>query len=297
MKIFNSLSYILISPLVSILFGMIVATHNGIPIIVFTSNLIAAALGIPLALLIGTRIQSASFFYILSAILIGFGLMIFSLLSVSMDGIHRWISIGTYNLNISMIITPLFLWVINKLLREAKILSLMVTLSMLVLLIAQPDAGQTTAFATAALILFLFNSNTSSQFCLMATIILVLGITIAWFQPDSLPAAASVELILLLAIKMGVFGIVGTVLTIAILVAPILLTLKTQNYKTNKEDYIFALACIIYFFIQIIVTVFGNYPIPIIGAGAAPVIGWYIILSCTVVKSDWSRSNGAISLT
>lgn len=54
------MAFILISPLAGLLFGMFIAYLNDIPNIIFTPNLVAIALGIPLAMLIGARIQEIS---------------------------------------------------------------------------------------------------------------------------------------------------------------------------------------------------------------------------------------------
>ncbi|MDP1604489.1 MAG: hypothetical protein Q8M03_14630 [Legionella sp.] len=149
----------------------------------------------------------------------------------------------------------------------------------------QPDAGQATAFGIGAFIIFLFNKHIPYSTCFIVFIIINVSIVLAWCQLDPLPAVNQVELIMELAFKMGFLGFVGILFVILILLFPMLITLRHQFSTVNYENCILVLSFIVYFIAQLIVTVFGNYPVPIIGAGAAPVIGWYLILSLTLAEN------------
>lgn len=275
----------LISPLAGLLFGMLITYLNNFPINIFTSNFVAIALGMPLAMLIGSRIQEIPSYLLLMA---GLLLMSLSLFSESTEGVNRWVHIGSISLNIAMITTPLFLYIITNVLDHKK--RLVFTLSLLFIFILQPDAGQATAFSAASILIFLFNKKSSSSFRYISSMIFILAAVIAWYQPDTLPAVMQVESIVQLALNMGVWGIVGLALAIGILIAPILFRILSKELTVNDEDYLLSLACIVYFVTQIVVTGIGNFPVPIMGAGAAPMLGWYLILGMTSIKQiGWTK--------
>ncbi len=276
-------SLTLLSPLIGIFFGVYVAYKNDISIITFASNIIAALLGIPLALLLNTKLKMTLNRHILCVSIAGFVLLMASIFSSNIEDIHRWILIGNINLNISMVITPLILYVISKSIKFGTFFTFLLTMSVLLIFILQPDAGQTTSFGISALFIFLLTRNISLIVRFVGFIIISGGIVIAWIQPDSLPPVEQVELIMQLAIKIGIVGIAGLLFTIVLLITPILFSLKFQCPQLN-DDAILKKAFIIYFLTQLLVTFFGNYPVPIIGAGAAPIIGWYIILGCTPIS-------------
>jgi cell division protein FtsW (lipid II flippase) len=159
------------------------------------------------------------------------------------------------------------------------------------ILVVQPDAGQATAFGLGAVIIFLLTGTLSYLHRFLVRIVLGMSIVIAWYQPDTLPPVKQVELILQLAITMGILGVFGIVLTIFLLIFPIFLAFKQQAKKINDDDWVLAVAYMVYFLTQLLVTGLGNFPVPIIGAGAAPVLGWYLILGFLIIKKSYYGVN------
>jgi len=45
-----------------------------------------------------------------------------------------------------------------------------------------------------------------------------------------------------------------------------------------KGEKSLSVAFILYLIVQLIVTEFGNYPVPLLGAGGSAIIGWYLML-------------------
>ncbi|WP_131783228.1 hypothetical protein [Legionella gresilensis] len=279
-----NLFFILLSPLMAIIFGVFVAYHNELSILPFTSNLIGVFLGIPISILIACELKNKFVQNIIFVASLGLILIGSSFLFPGVNDIHRWVFVGSIPLNMSMIIIPLMLYIISKLISQRKYFALLLFTSIEFILVIQPDAGQTTSFGFGSIILFLLARNLSYLDGLFVFIIFAMSIIFAWYQPDALSAVKQVELILRLAITMGLLGILGIILTIFILIFPIFLAIK-QKLKINYDDGILAITYIIYFLTQLVVTSFGNFPVPIIGAGAAPVLGWYLILGFLINKS------------
>ncbi|MGQ3889936.1 hypothetical protein ACQUW5_13000 [Legionella sp. CNM-1927-20] len=285
MNIFRiNLFFMLFSPLIAILFGIYIAYYNELSIFPFSSNIVSVLLGLPLSILIAYKLKIRFERNIITVSFISFILIGISFLFSGIDG-HRWIFAGNIPLDISMLIAPITLYLISKSLNQRKFFAVLLATSIGLLLVAQPDAGQTTAFGFGAAIIFLFTRSLSYLIRLFVFIIISAIIILAWCQPDALPAINQVELIVRLALKMGILGILGIIVTLFLLIAPLILALKQQK-KVDDADRILALAYMGYFLTQFIVTGLGNFPVPIIGAGAAPVLGWYIILGFLIVNKS-----------
>ena len=271
---------ILLIPLVGSIYGAFIAYHNEISVMAFSSNIIAVVLGIPLALLLGSmQVQFQRHLIILSLLVLG--LMAASLLSLDIAGIHRWIAIGPTYINISMVLTPLILYVISTSLDRYKFLSVILAIGVSVIHILQPDAGQATALGCAAIVIFLLTSGVPFEIRLTGIISIGVGICLAWRQPDSLLAVEHVEHILHLTARIGSLGVAGIALSIISLLTPILFTLKYQ--KVSSHNGVLAIAFIVYLVAAFCVTELGNYPVPIIGAGASSILGYYAIIGFAVV--------------
>jgi len=91
----------------------------------------------------------------------------------------------------------------------------------------------------------------------------------AWYNLDSLPAVSYVEDILSLAWKIsGVFGICS-VLSLVLLPLPFFVL-------ASKENRTIAYSLGLYFSMILLVTIFGNFPVMVMGYGISPIIGYFI---------------------
>jgi hypothetical protein len=195
--------------------------------------------------------------------------MLLLLLTFWDDGfqdVHRWVSMGTFKVNIGLIISPLILIQIHKM--ENQIMSLLVSLLTIIIFLSQPDASLVTAFSAAAvMLLFRKNSsNTTKVLILMAAI----GASIfAWYNLDSLPAVSYVEDILSLAWKISGFFGICSVISLVLLPLPFFAL-------ANQENKTMALSLGIYFSLILLATIFGNFPVMVMGYGISPIIGYFI---------------------
>lgn len=276
----------LFTPLIGSTFGAFIAYHNNISVFSFFFNFLAIVLGIPLALFLGL-IQILLQRYLIFISLLALGFMTASLLSLDIRGVHRWLTIGSIYINISMVLVPLLLFSISKLLDRYQFFSILLTFSVSLLHVMQPDAGQATAFGCAAIVIFLLTDEVPLAIRLMGIVAIATGIILAWYQPDALPAVEHVEHILQLANQLGGFGLAGTALSIGVLFVPIFYTLKHQ--KNNNHNKVLTVAFMVYLVTTFSVTKLGNYPVPIIGAGASAILGYYVIIGLTLMSYEFKR--------
>lgn len=182
------------------------------------------------------------------------------------QNVHRWASIGTFKVNIGLIISPVILIQIHKM--ENKIMALLVSLLSVLIFLFQPDASLVTAFSAAAVML-LIRKNSSKTTKGLILISAIGASAFAWYNLDSLPAVSYVEDILSLAWKIsGVFGICS-VLSLVFLPLPFFVL-------ASKENRTMAYSLGLYFSLVLLATLFGNFPVMVMGYGISPIIGYFI---------------------
>lgn len=199
-------------------------------------------------------------------ILISILLLFLTFLDGGYQDVHRWVSIGSFKVNIGLIVSPLILIQIHKM--ENKIMALLVSLLAVLIFLFQPDASLVTAFSAAAVMLLIRknSSNITKGLILIATI----GASVfAWYNLDSLPAVSYVEDILSLAWEIsGVFGICS-VLSLVLLPLPFFVLACKEN-----RTMAYSLGC--YFSLILLATLFGNFPVMVMGYGISPISGYFI---------------------
>lgn len=183
-------------------------------------------------------------------------------------GVHRWVSIGPVRLYISSILLPILIIQLWKLISSKKeIPAIAIAIIVSVLLFLQPDASQLTAFVISMVIIILSKYN-SSILKYIVTIILITLVILSWIFLDKLPAVSYVEDIVLLVSDMGLLWYILGIASLVILPLPFIL-LTIDEYRLLSR-------CVgIYFIIVLISTWFGNFPVPLMGYGVSPVIGYY----------------------
>lgn len=198
-------------------------------------------------------------------------LLILTFASHGMDGVHRWISIAVVRLNMAMIILPILLielWSVLK--TKGFNLGLVISFVIVMVLFFQPDASQLTGFAVPAMIML--SRNTKSKVMgLFIAFAFSLFIVFSWIHLDNLSPVNYVEGILKMVANMGFIWLVLGVISLVILPLPFIL-FPPKNAECISK-YIGS-----YYIIIILATLFGNFPVPLMGYGISPIIGYYISL-------------------
>lgn len=271
MKKLRLLNFIpLIITIPSITIGAIAMYHNKISIIIWTQNIACLLIaGFISYFAVSNKIKMIRSKTNGIFILIPLLLLILTLISPGMNGVHRWVSIGIINFNVSMIVLPIIiieLWKLSQI--KGLRFTVVITMAISILLAIQPDASQLTGFSIPMMIILC--SNTDKK-CLRSFIVGILSILIilSWVFLDNLPAVAYVERIVNLLANMGLIWLIIGVISLAILPIPFML-FPPKNLKLPS-------ICVgLYFIIILVSTLFGNFPVPLMGYGISPVIGYYI---------------------
>ena len=265
-------------PLLPILIGAWVARAHGVSPKAFGANLAAAALGVVLAALLGRRSWNHPDRLAPVLAATALALLAATLLFPSLEGVHRWISLGPVRLNASAVTLPWILLALWMLLGQARLgLALGLVAMPQLIHIAQPDAGQATAFSAGVLVLFSTARSIPKRWSVAGSAISVIGTALAWGRADPLGAVPHVERILHLAADQGVPWLLAALVALGGLFLPMVHAVAWSR-STRSEAAAMALSLGAYFGGALAATELGNFPVPVLGAGAGHVLGWYSAL-------------------
>lgn len=187
------------------------------------------------------------------------------------DGARRWVDLGIFNVNAAMLVLPAMIAMLYRIRFPA--VSLLVTAS---ILFVQPDLSQLSAFSAAA-ILLLWQRRKNWQTIAGCAVILT-GLLIRCRQTPSLQPVSYCEGILsMLGDVSWVLEIAGCLSLAAIPVFFLYLFLR------KKQPQLLSLAA--YYAVMLAFIVTGDYPVPFIGFGLSPILGFFICLVCSVNDS------------
>lgn len=257
----------------SIAIGALAMYQNHVPFAIWGQNIGCLVLMSVISLLMITRkFNNTGNRYnqlLLPAAII---VLILTFANQGMEGVHRWTSIGAVKLNVAMIVLPMILLELYQVLKIRGLTYAGVcAFIILLVLFFQPDASQLTGFAIPVMIMLSLNKG-SKKIRLLITGVSVLFIALSWIRLDHLPPVNYVEKILMMVADMGEIWFVLGIISLAILPAPFIF-LPPKN-AVSVSRYI---GC--YYIVILLSTLFGNFPVPLMGYGISPIVGYYIPLT------------------
>jgi hypothetical protein len=272
---------VLAIPLVAILSGVLVGIRSGVSAAAFAPNLIGALLGG--VMFLGVRRRGAALTRF-APMVAGLALVLLTLTfsSPGIDGVCRWLMVGPLAVNVSAVVGPWLLWAIHVL-RWNAAASVAATATVSICHAFQPDAGQATAFGCATVVLFALSTSAGRLSSALGCATALCGIVVAWRRADPLVPVDHVERILHLAVDAGPPLAIGAFISLVMLLMPMLLI----ALKTPRTPVSILAACLATYTVAgIAATELGHFPVPVIGAGAAPVLGWFGAMAALAASSE-----------
>jgi cell division protein FtsW (lipid II flippase) len=195
---------------------------------------------------------------------------------VSMEGVRRWVALGPLQLHAASLLVPVAAWTAA---RRLDAIGAGLLAATLVVLAAQPDAASvlalTLAIGTVALL-----DKTKRRLASALVAIGLAGLAWALSRPDPLPAVDHVELVVRRAFEAS--PTLGPLAAVALIGAPLAML------WSRRTPAALALAAAWAGFV--LANLIANYPAPVIGAGAAPVLGWLLSVGLTFGRQSSSRA-------
>jgi cell division protein FtsW (lipid II flippase) len=188
-------------------------------------------------------------------------------------GVHRWIPIGPLTVHAGAVFLPVLIVALGMLdafggrLRWRPLL-LAVAVAMLLLL--QPDAAQATAFAGAAFTLLIANKERATAPWAAALVIAGLAAW-TWARPDPLLPVPYVEGIVGLARQSGPAWLIASIAALALLPLPFFLGPIGCRPAVARALGVYLCICIL-------APLFGHFPVPLVGFGLSPIVGYFVAL-------------------
>lgn len=261
-----------IGVLPALLLGLFVMIAHGAPPALPATNVAAGVLALLVVIVAGKRLATlvADRPIVVAAAVLS--LEACTLLAAGIDGVHRWVSLGGVRLHPAAIGDPLLLLssVVLWLRRRCWAATSCVAAG-LALHVLQPDAGQATALATGALALALVPAATlAERLALLAAV--AAGSVLAWSRPDPLLPVDMVETIVQRAFELHVGVGALAVAALASLPASALVP-AVRGTRVADPRRAASVALAAYLSASIVVAVFGEFPTPVLGFGASPILG------------------------
>jgi cell division protein FtsW (lipid II flippase) len=272
-----------VASFVAVAAGCLVVAVDGAPAGAWPLNLAAWGAGAVMALAV-SRFASPPFARAVTfAAPVG---LLASLANPGQAGVHRWIDIGPVQANVAALLLPAFVVALAALVRDGSWIWLSCA-ACAVLLVLQPDASQATAFAAAVLIVVV-RPPVARAIRVSIVVLVSSGAAIAWLRPDPLAPVAEVEGIVGLAYALWPpIAIVAVVALGGAALAPMVAATRPKRSAARTA----ALALSVYFVFSALTPLFGAFPVPLVGIGVSPVVGFWMGAGLLVAVASWESAD------
>ncbi|MBS9525862.1 hypothetical protein KI659_17710 [Litoribacter alkaliphilus] len=247
-------------PLPATILGVLVMRYYEVPVHLWLLNLVFVCLGIIMAVYFHKKPNLTTNIHPVMVIAVTILLLLCTFLDNGIMNVHRWINLNSFQLNIGLIVSPLILIQLSRINNR----TLALALSMLITLIFlfQPDASLVSAFSISGYFLLYRKFKHINLLFLLCCLIMI---GYAWYNLDNLEPVRYVENILALAKEISMGFYVLSIGSLLLLLLPFL-------FKRNDLSVTLA----IYYSILLIATIFGHFPVMLMGYGISPIIGYFI---------------------
>ncbi len=200
------------------------------------------------------------------AVAAGAGLLATALWGVEIDGIRRWASVGTIQLQPTFMLLPLLLAMYAR--RHGEPWYAAAVMTAAIAIAVQPDWSMTLPLMFVAFAVWLTAKTRKAAVVLGASL---LAFAATSLQADPLDGVAFVEDVISNGWRIGPFH--GALVTLGALsmLAP-LLTIRRTDARRRRVVIVFALI----WGTLLVASLTGSYPTPLLGYGASAIIGYFL---------------------
>jgi hypothetical protein len=262
----------LLFPLPALAVGILVMRASGVPSTAWGQNLAACVIGILLCLALARPRSSRpgrAGLPIAGGLALGF--LAATWLDSGVQGVHRWVMLGPIRIHAGALVLPLLLATIAGLERAGRRrASTLLSIATALMLVLQPDAAQATAFVAGCVVLLVPRSAAEGRGWIRLVPLLVLA-GLSWLRRDPLAPVAHVEGIVGLAAELGTGWGAAAAASLLLLPIPFFIGKGADDGRTG-------LAIGTYMVVTILAPALGYFPVPVLGQGASPIIGYFVAI-------------------
>lgn len=183
-----------------------------------------------------------------------------------LEGARRWLALGPVQLHTAFLVLPLAVWAVARGFEDRRVAPLAAGLSFA--LLYQHDAASSLAWALAIGVATLIQRPRQLLPWAVVAVAAVFAYA-AWTEPDTLPAVPYVEG--LISASFAASPVIGALTAILMFSLPAPFLLVAASRPERRAE---ALALAALWAGWIFANLFGNYPAPVLGYGAAPILAW-----------------------
>jgi len=249
--------------LAAVAVGCLVTQASGLPAGVWIRNPASWLVGAIAAALIVRFAGRRVTFGFLAAAPIGLAA---SLAGAGQLGVHRWLDLGPLHINAAQVLLPPAIVALAVPARGP--VRAVIAVTVMLLLVVQPDASQTTAFG-GALFALLGASQLSRPKRVGATVAVGVAVAASWLRPDPLGPVPEVEEIMRLAWELSPLAAVAAwaALLAALCAFALFPTAGTRGGPRALGAYALLTA---------LTPLLGPFPVPLVGMAMSPIIGLWL---------------------
>ena len=274
-----SLAGLVSAPVPALVIGAVVMYQAGVPTGTWIRNVAATFVGVLVVVAASWRRppSSSSPSMALNRWLCALGLVLLgaTLTRPGVAGVHRWLDLGPLDLHVGAILLPSLLVLLTDLDWAANVLVAFLTLTVLLL---QPDAAQAASFA-AGWGVWVAMTRGRAATGPIATVLLLAGA--AWLRPDPLEPVGHVEGIVGMAATQGAIWGVTSIFALALLPIAFLMSPKRKA----------GVALAVYMACTLVSARLGTFPVPVLGYGVSPILGYYLAIATLRLGRDGNARN------
>jgi hypothetical protein len=248
--------------LATVAVGCVIAAAHGVPAGSWARNLAAWGVGGIAAWVVARRMSRLSAILLIAPIVLAA-----TLINPGQEGVHRWIDVGPVHMNAASMLLPAAVVTLAAL--ADRRWSWLAAAGMLGLLVLQPDASQAAALG-AGMIVILASLRAPALARAGGAAATVLAVAAACIRPDPLAPVPEVEGIVALA---WTWSPVVAAVAVALLAATALFPLRLAGWSRRFTPALALAACC---GVQALAPAFGAFPVPLLGIGMSPVLGFWL---------------------
>lgn len=258
--------------------GSIVMHLRGVSLRLYGQNIAALILGGAISFFCIARPRRTEPRGVFALMLLSVGGLLWTFASPALDGVHRWVEIGPVSLNGAFIFLPMALVAIHGLWSQGKPLpALLAMVAIAAMLFLQPDASMVTAFTLAVIPVLLRGDRLGKLRVGLLALLCVLTV-LSWMKRDSLEPVDYVEGILQMARDCGKIYVLAGIASLLILFFPF------GMGAAYRERRVLCISCALFYLGTLVGAAAGAFPVPVMGYGVSPIVG-YLILASVAVRS------------
>jgi cell division protein FtsW (lipid II flippase) len=285
----RSLLLNLLFPLPALAVGILVMRASGVPSTAWGQNLVACVVGILLCFALARpRPSHRGDAGLQVAGVVALGCLAATWLDPGVQGVHRWVMLGPVRVHAGALVLPLVLATLAGLERAGRRrASTLLSIATALVLVLQPDPAQATAFVAGSVVLLLPWSPAEARAWIRLVPLLALA-GLSWLRSDPLAPVPHVEGIVSLAAELGTGWGAAAAASLLLLPVPFFAAREPGDGRAG-------LAIGTYVAVTILAPALGTFPVPVLGQGASPIIGYFAAIgllrrSQPSVRRAWTES-------